>query len=68
MPTVHNLRTGEQCFYSCSPREAVIAAYAQEKEDWSTWEYQDKYDYLVEEGAISYGIGDWAVMKENVDV
>jgi hypothetical protein len=26
------------------------------------------FDYLVEEGAISYGIGDWAVMKENVDV
>jgi hypothetical protein len=46
---VMNLNTGAEYHYSgITPREAVIAAYAQgERQDWNTWDYEKKYGYLV---------------------
>lgn len=34
--------------YSCSPRESVIAAYAQfSRKDFNTWNYEKAYGHLV---------------------
>ena len=44
---VHDLRNYDELTYSLPPREAVIAAYAQSKGDWNTWDYEKKYAHLV---------------------
>ena len=63
MTQVFNLATQEERSYSCSPRESVIAAYAQERNDWNTWDYGKKYGGLVEEGKLHFLCGDWAGRK-----
>ena len=61
--TVHNLRTDEEKSYvGLRPVEAVVAAYAQERGDWNTWEY-NKYHSQVISGQITFSIGDWCVLK-----
>lgn len=59
--------------YTCSPKDAVIAAYAQHKSknskgvwqgDFNTWDYKKKYDNLVEEGKHTYLCGDFSVFKD----
>lgn len=50
MCTVMDLRTGNKIYYSCSPKDAVLSAYAQDKSDWNTWEYEKKYGHLLEQG------------------
>lgn len=63
MTTVLNLSTGEERHYLlCTPREAVIAAYAQSLGDNNTYDYH-KYDSLVREGKITYGCGDYTALK-----
>jgi len=62
MTTVHNLRTGAEQAYSCTPREAVIAAYAQERGDWNTWNYAATYGDMVTTGGYSVACGDWAAL------
>lgn len=48
MTSVFDLRTATYTDYTLSPREAVIAAYAQrEKRDFNTWLYGDTYGHLV---------------------
>ncbi len=37
-------------YVGLTPRQAVVAAYAQEKGDMNTWDYKKKYDHLVREG------------------
>lgn len=60
---VHNLATNEHVIYvGITPREAVRAAYAQERNDWNTWDYA-KYDRLVVEGQHAVACGDWAALK-----
>lgn len=63
---VLNLRTGEYLYYSSSlhPKQAVIAAYAQDKKDMNTWDYDAKYGELVKETNLCYVIGDFTVFKE----
>jgi len=61
---VMNLATRKIVTYTCTPREAVIAAYAQERKDWNTWQYSERYDRLVEEGQWTFLIGDWSVFKD----
>lgn len=34
-------------FVGITPREAVIAAYAQSLGDWNTWDYDTRYRHLV---------------------
>jgi len=36
MTEVFNLATSQRLTYSCDPRRAVVAAYAQERGDYST--------------------------------
>lgn len=48
MVTVTNLETKEAHLYSCSPREAVIAAHAQDKNDFNTWDYAKRYGHMVQ--------------------
>lgn len=62
--TVLNLATGREQRFTCSPREAVIAAHAQSLRDWNTWDYREKYDHLVREGGVTFSCGDFAAMKE----
>jgi hypothetical protein len=62
--TVINLFTKEKKIYTCSSREAVIAAYAQEKGDWNTWQYKERYDKLVLQGRYTLLCGDWSTLKD----
>ncbi len=52
---VMNLAQGSVSTYvGISPRQAVIAAYAQSKGDFNTWDYA-KYERLVESGGGLHG-------------
>lgn len=60
------LRTKEWLNYSLSlhPKQAVIAAYAQDKKDFNTWDYDKHYGHLVKESNLCYLIGDFSAFKE----
>ena len=62
--TVMNLITGDTQDYTCTPREAVVAAFAQSKKDWNTWDYKKRYDALVLESEKTIGCGDFAAFKD----
>ena len=64
MCTVMNLATQEKKFYTCDPKDAVIACYAQSLRDYNTWDYTKNYEHLVEEGAITWLCGDFCVFKD----
>jgi len=68
MVSVYNLSTGENVGeYTCTPREAVISAYAQfEKKDFNTWDYENQYGSLVTEGELTIACGDYCTMNEGV--
>jgi hypothetical protein len=59
-----NLSSGDKQNYTCTPREAVIAAYAQSEMDWNTWQYAERYNSLVEEGEHTFLCGDFSVFKD----
>lgn len=59
MCTVMNLITEEKQVYTCSPKQAVIAAYAQSKGDWNTWQYDEHYGHLLEQGKQTVLCGDF---------
>ena len=64
MVTVTNLDTQNTRDYTCSPREAVIASFAQaEKNDYNTWDYKERYDHLVTEGETHVTCGNWTARK-----
>jgi hypothetical protein len=68
--TVVNLATYDEQVYSCSHREAVIAAYAQSKGDFSTWDYEARYGKLVRfsgTGNRTVSCGDFAATGVNHD-
>jgi hypothetical protein len=60
MTTVFNLATQQKILYSCTPEQAVIAAYAQERHDWNTWDYSARYGNLLERGEHTVLIGNWS--------
>jgi hypothetical protein len=65
MCTVMNLlNPSHKQNYSCTPREAVIAAYAQSKNDWNTWQYAERYGHLVDEGKYTLLCGDFSAFKD----
>jgi hypothetical protein len=64
MALTRNLRTLEERTYSCPPRQAVMAAYAQERGDWNTWEYRERYGANVRESSLCFYCGDWATFKD----
>ena len=59
---VHNLSeyNSRPLIYTCSPEEAVIAAYAQSKKDFSTWQYQERYGHLLLRGKLTVNCGDFS--------
>ena len=65
--TVTNLDTQGTRTYTCSPREAVIAAHAQSRNDWNTWQYKERYSDLVKEAGSHVTCGDWIARKDGRD-
>jgi len=61
---VLNLATRQEQFYSSSPREAVIAAYAQSVGDWNTWDYEARYGSLAMMGRFTVSCGDFCATLE----
>ena len=59
---VYNLaKSGaEPLIYTCSPEDAVIAAYAQSHKDFSTWQYQERYGHLLLRGKFTVNCGDFS--------
>jgi hypothetical protein len=68
---VKNLRTGEEriymagCTSATDARMAVIAAYAQSRNDWNTWDYESRYGSRVERGFSGWYLGDWGCPFED---
>jgi hypothetical protein len=63
---VKNLLTGDICYFfsSTHPVDAVIGAYAQEHKSGNTWQWDEKYRGLVQEGKWHYFLGYWGTRKE----
>lgn len=62
--TVYRLSDDKTQIYTCAPQEAVVAAYAQERGDWNTWDYQARYGDLVIESDNFVTCGDFTARKE----
>ena len=58
---VMNLATRQIITYTCTPRMAVICAYAQERKDFNSWDYEKRYGAMVQKGEYTFLIGDWSV-------
>jgi len=67
MCTVMNLNNATKQQYTCTPLEAVVAAYAQSKMDWNTWQYKERYGSFVEEGKFTWLCGDFSAFKDGRD-
>jgi len=63
MVKVFNLYTGEFVgTWFLSPIGAVVAAYAQSKGDFNTWDYEEKYRSLIKMGTVSVTCGDFSAL------
>ena len=61
--TVINLRTQEEVIYiGISPEDAVRAAYAQERCDFNSWNYGDRYGTAATTERVA-SMGDWAAIR-----
>ena len=62
---VTDLATGSISYYSLPPRDAVIAAFAQnERNDWETWNYTQRYAGMVRQGNYTVTCGDFTALTE----
>ena len=62
---VKKLGTNKEAVYiGITPRKAVIAAYAQERNDYNTWNYISKYDSMVQETVNVVTCGNWTALKD----
>ena len=59
-----NLATQQKLTFTCSPKQAVIAAYAQSLKDFCTWKYEEKYNSQLYEGKVTWLCGDFSVFKD----
>jgi hypothetical protein len=65
MVTVYNVAAGEEVAKcTCDARTAVIAAYAQSRNDLNTWEYENKYGRLAKKTKYGWVCGDFWVHCE----
>jgi hypothetical protein len=55
---------GPQVYVGITPRQAVIAAYAQSRNDWNTWDYEGRYGTLVTEGKRTVACGDFCARTD----
>lgn len=62
--TVMELSTGDHQIFTCTPREAVISAYAHARHDGNTWKYAGRYGYLVTETDLCVTCGDFSAFKD----
>lgn len=64
--TVMNLATAEKQEYdnALTPEQAVIAAFAQSRGDFNTWDYQAKYAHLVQAGKLTVLCGDFSAFQD----
>ena len=61
---VRNLTTGEEQVYTCTPSEAVVNAYEQEKSNYNTWDYRRGREHgSFAESARWYRCGEWVADK-----
>ena len=61
--TVVNLANPDsKLVYTCTPEEAVIAAYAQAHGDYCTWDYATRYGHLVIRGERTVACGDFCAL------
>lgn len=61
---VFNLDTySEQVYVGIGPREAVIAAYAQDRGDWNTADYEKKYGPHVKKRGQTWSLGAFAAVE-----
>jgi len=62
---VLDLSTGASFLYTCSPEDAVIAAYAQNvRRDHNTADYRERYGHLLQHGKYSVSCGDYACLTD----
>lgn len=61
---VLNLSSNEERFYTCTPAQAVIAAYAQSRNDNNTWDYAKRYSRLLTIGGrgLTISCGDYCAL------
>lgn len=72
MIDVLNLATGGTVAYfdGITAEQAVMAAHAQARGDWNTWEYAGRYGPLVERcrpdarGRVVVCCGDWSAIEQ----
>ena len=57
---VVNVDTGEKLEFACTPREAVMAAYAREHHDFEPLGYEARYGGLVKAGQHTVYLGSWS--------
>jgi hypothetical protein len=50
--------------YCASPRNAVIAAYAQSLGDWNTWYYERRYGSMVRQSNLTVSCGDFSAFLD----
>jgi len=62
--TVMNLITQQKLTFTCTPKQAVVAAYAQSIKDFNTWNYDEKYKSQLYEGKHTFLCGDFSVFKD----
>lgn len=62
--TVLQLSTGDTQIFTCTPREAVLSAYAHARRDGSTWDYEKRYGHLVTETDLVVTCGDFSAFKD----
>jgi hypothetical protein len=66
---VMNLKTGEFLTYTTDARSASIAAHAQSRGDWNTWDYERRYGSLVvsrptkKPGMVCHTCGDFTALE-----
>lgn len=61
MVTVFNLDTQQELVYWLAPALAVVAAHAQERKDYNTWQYFKYWD-LLEYSPRVVICGDWSTV------
>lgn len=65
MTRVYNMKKDEWMVYSCEPLRALISAYEQSKNNWSTWSYAHTDCYPIIEGKKTFSLGDFCIMKKS---
>ena len=63
MTKVLHLNTGKHTTYSCSPEQAVVAAYEQSRGNHNTWQYPTFVNHPeARRGQYSVSCGDFAAL------